>query len=94
MYTTYLQRLYYIHKLTVTVIKTPIFVLYLVVLYCIGNIIGTYLYINRGVWGGAPSAGGENPAAGAEKFSTIAIKPPPSFREKNGEGGGVYSEYR
>ena len=87
-----LQHLNPTHRFQVVVKITQILV-NLVVLYCIDNLIGKYLYNNRGVWGAEPpSAGGEKPAAGAGKFSTIAITPPLRLGKKRVKGG-FYSAY-
>ena len=51
----YLQRLNHTHKFQV-VFKITQTLVKLVVLYCIDNLIGKYLYNNRGVWGRIPPA--------------------------------------
>ena len=74
-----LQHLNPTHRFQVVVKITQILV-NLVVLYCIDNLIGKYLYNNRGVWGGARRR--------RRKIFDDCYNPPPSFGEKKGEGGG------
>ena len=65
----YLQRLNHTHKFQVVVKITQIFV-NLVVLYCIDNLIGKYLYNNRG--GRSPPAPeAKSPPQAPENFRRL-----------------------